>query len=1238
MAEGLQHNSQHLLERECVGEQSNDSPIYVGGRAERQPEEQATCRPQPGNREKSSKQCAFCERTFKTPNGRGQHERHAHPAEANSRREPKALKAAMGGKGVKWTEAEFQTLAEAEARITAAETRLMQKDIDKRLAAEPDVTRTADAIHKARQKPAYKALLAVAREKLKARQQPPRPTVDRRAEERPAQRQERVVPVSVASKAKGKTPAGQARGTNKPQTKETQAEPRVSTQKAKTAKAGKQTDQACGSSLDVTEKGEVSAGPEASGGDSSETGRLRTRAARAEARAQAVGESDRGSSVTIPDYDNPTIPCGPASGSGRAANTPDVEAPVSSHDQDEPDERALANAERATDRAQSEGRRNLTTSAIGPMEPRVLLEKVDAPGKLISKPSIRVALRTVVELCSADMKALVEDALSDKGTKAEIEARMDRFVEGLSTTSRKKRRNGPQKKGRAAPKGNRHSERAQRFALTQRAYEQNPSHCARMILDGADTPKEHPPLEEVEEFYEKLFETPSDLPWPEGETSGQVDMSYGITVAELKKSLGRLNDSAAGPDGINRKHLRAANVYDLVAFSNIVFGSCIVPSSLRKNRTTLLPKKGDMTKVGNWRPVTVSSLLLRLIHKIIAARITKHVPLHHSQRGFTPQDGIMANTQLLQALIQEQRRKGKSLYLVSIDLAKAFDKVSPQAIRRALLRLGVDAHTMKYVESIYEDIETTISVGSVTTRTMKVRRGVKQGDPTSGGLFNMIMDELLTLLEEAHGLLLGGTRVAGIGFADDTVLVSDSVHGMRRHLRVLEEFLRCTNMEVNPAKCLALQLGAVSDAKSMKSTILTRPLFQIGGVDVPCMNAETQLGYLGLQYDYRGSVAPSAANITVLLERLRLAALRPWQKMEILRTYLLPRLVHSLQTPKVRAGKLRWIDRCVLRFVKTTTHLPVTAPSAVAYAKQSKGGFGLPCFWRFIPTLYGQRLAKLEASTDPQLACLARTQTIKGLQQRLLKMSGGMDTMKQYHDQMAINLASTALGSGLVSTSSAAKCTWLYEPPKSWTGRDYCSAAQLRVGLLPTNGAPYKKAEDAKCRNPPCRNRGERESLYHVLQRCPQTHWARIERHNAICKVLASDFSRNGYQVLSEPHYRVGQKLYKPDLVIQKRGTKTAMLVEVTVAFEHKNSLASAYFLKEEKYKPILSTIQKSLLVEEVKNLPIVVGARGGFFPKSYKHLKDILGDAARTARGLVHTSLRYGCGIHKQFNASVWR
>jgi hypothetical protein len=183
-----------------------------------------------------------------------------------------------------------------------------------------------------------------------------------------------------------------------------------------------------------------------------------------------------------------------------------------------------------------------------------------------------------------------------------------------------------------------------------------------------------------------------------------------ITQQEIQKAYSRAKkDSASGPDGIVLKKLKeldpqfamTSNLYNVWLYTGKV------PMEIKENRSILLPKgTTDLDNMDNWRPLTISSVMLRLYTNILAKRVIKGVPLNPRQRGFIEAPGCFENGFLLQRIQKHAKRNRKRLSVVFLDLAKAFDTVSHKHIQQGLKRFFVNDHFIETVVDLYTDAST----------------------------------------------------------------------------------------------------------------------------------------------------------------------------------------------------------------------------------------------------------------------------------------------------------------------------------------------------------------------------------------------------------------------------------------------------------------------------------------------------------------------------------------------------
>ena len=104
-----------------------------------------------------------------------------------------------------------------------------------------------------------------------------------------------------------------------------------------------------------------------------------------------------------------------------------------------------------------------------------------------------------------------------------------------------------------------------------------------------------------------------------------------ITKAELETAVKALNtDKSPGTDGLPAEFYRSfwgVLGGDLTDVFNDSYQNKLLPYSQREAVLKYLPKKGDLTKITNWRPVSLLNTEYKILTRALAERLGKVLPL-----------------------------------------------------------------------------------------------------------------------------------------------------------------------------------------------------------------------------------------------------------------------------------------------------------------------------------------------------------------------------------------------------------------------------------------------------------------------------------------------------------------------------------------------------------------------------------------------------------------------------------
>lgn len=177
-------------------------------------------------------------------------------------------------------------------------------------------------------------------------------------------------------------------------------------------------------------------------------------------------------------------------------------------------------------------------------------------------------------------------------------------------------------------------------------------------------------------------------------------------------------------------------------------------------------------------------------------------------------------------------------------MLRRFDSVSHESITRALAAWGADRNFVTYIEHLYASSTTQFQIPGLQEEFFHPTCGVRQGDPLSPLLFNLVLDALVKQLKATViGVNLSGARLAVSAYADDIILFASTKQGLQHNLDLSSRLLKCCNLAINPNKSFALSV--LGDGKNKKSKVINAGL-EVDGAPLPSIGVGQSFKYLGL--------------------------------------------------------------------------------------------------------------------------------------------------------------------------------------------------------------------------------------------------------------------------------------------------------------------------------------------------------------------------------------------------------
>lgn len=497
-------------------------------------------------------------------------------------------------------------------------------------------------------------------------------------------------------------------------------------------------------------------------------------------------------------------------------------------------------------------------------------------------------------------------------------------------------------------------------------------------------------LAAIHRFYTTMF-TPKPLDAASEEASSILLSSVGrkissatrhkceapFTVTELQAVLSRSVDaSAPGVDGLTYplvKILGVPALERLCAMGNALFRGHSLPDGEPNLRGVMLPKKGDLSRIENYRPLSIAAVAFRILGGAISSRLQAAAQevIASTQTGFILGRHSASNVvalYLLQHAVASGRHPGP-IWILNLDQQKAYDRVRREWLLDCLVAYGFGPRFITYIREIYRHPTVCQSAEGHLTEPIPLQCGILQGDPMSCLLYNFTLQPMLDYARRQHhaGTILDWDpeqahlmMVSSLAFADDVLLVVNNKRDLAKFMDALDLYEMASNSKVNEEKSQAFYFArGANDGEDLQDEDIPYPVLG---------DPLTEVVDLGYPFRLDGGIPQNAIDqrlnsIQAKVNVLSTTTTTLLARVRIVNSFLLSKLWHSIRLCPVAHTLQQRLNSIINPFLflgrrNWILHKYVVAPRHL-------GGLGLIDTMHMSIALTGQIAANLLLSKEP---------------------------------------------------------------------------------------------------------------------------------------------------------------------------------------------------------------------------------------------------------------------------------
>jgi len=259
----------------------------------------------------------------------------------------------------------------------------------------------------------------------------------------------------------------------------------------------------------------------------------------------------------------------------------------------------------------------------------------------------------------------------------------------------------------------------------------------------------------------------------------------------------------------------------------------VVPRSWTRALVCPVPKKGDLSRIENYRPISLTETSRKLFELCLLRHLQPLTPLSREQGGFRSERSTIDQIEALDTLIKHVKQSTRRFpQLAFLDIKAAYDSVPRAKLWRRCVDIGYPVSTINSLRALFEHNSGQLVLKHHRSQPFAQPAGVLQGSILSPLLYSVYIDPLVTALRSGPLIPLGPNRsINCLLYADDIVLVGAKPVDLSRLLAIAEADSFSRGYRFSLTKCVVVSSNSSPQQFPSGATLSSESHFNYLGVE-----------------------------------------------------------------------------------------------------------------------------------------------------------------------------------------------------------------------------------------------------------------------------------------------------------------------------------------------------------------------------------------------------------------------